>query len=231
MKIKNILILATFLSLSLAGRAGEGSVHQRGASDSVYNGTQIKLDIASPIIIAGIHQWKMQHYEIAANVQLAQRFFPTLELGYAGGQTNRGDSIAYNGHGGFFRVGVDINPLKKHKDSPHALLVGIRIGTAVQNFGHNLSTLSGGTTGGVRGDCWGEIVLGCQVEIAKGKEPRANGQQPMAFYMGWMGRFKFLFTRQSEYAPAADQYAIYIPGYGTRDNIGWGLNYYLGWKF
>ena len=24
---------------------------------------------------------------------------------------------------------------------------------------------------------------------------------------------------------------VYIPGYGNRDNIGWGVNYYIGWKF
>ena len=180
-----------------------------GANDSIYNATQIKLDIASPVVIAGIHQWGMQHYEIAANVQLAKRFFPTLELGYAGGKTHRGDSIQYNGHGGFFRVGCDINPLKKHKDSPHALLVGLRLGTAVQTKGYT--------------DCWGEIIAGCQVEIVK--------VQKTAFYMGWMGRFKVLFTRDKEGLTADQMKPIYIPGFGNRDNIGWGLNYYLGWRF
>lgn len=180
-----------------------------GANDSIYNATQIKLDIASPVVIAGIHQWGMQHYEIAANVQLAKRFFPTLELGYAGGKTHRGDSIQYNAHGGFFRVGCDINPLKKHKDSPHALLVGLRLGTAVQTKGYT--------------DCWGEIIAGCQVEIAK--------VQKTAFYMGWMGRFKVLFTRDKEGLTADQMKPIYIPGFGNRDNIGWGLNYYLGWRF
>ena len=178
-------------------------------NDSIYNATQIKLDIASPVVIAGTHQWQMQHYEIAANVQLARRFFPTLELGYSGGKTHRGDSIQYNAHGGFFRVGCDINPLKKKKDSPHALLVGLRLGTAVQTKGYT--------------DCWGEIIAGCQVEIAK--------VQKTAFYMGWMGRFKVLFTRDKEGLTADQMKPIYIPGFGNRDNIGWGLNYYLGWRF
>ena len=179
------------------------------ANDSIYNATQIKLDIASPVVIAGTHQWQMQHYEIAANVQLARRFFPTLELGYSGGKTHRVDSIQYNAHGGFFRVGCDINPLKKKKDSPHALLVGLRLGPAVQTKGYT--------------DCWGEIIAGCQVEIAK--------VQKTAFYMGWMGRFKVLFTRDKEGLTADQMKPIYIPGFGNRDNIGWGLNYYLGWRF
>jgi hypothetical protein len=72
-------------------------------------------------------------------------------------------------------------------------------------------------------DCWGEIIAGCQVEIAK--------VQKTAFYMGWMGRFKVLFTRDKEGLTADQMKPIYIPGFGNRDNIGWGLNYYLGWRF
>ena len=172
------------------------------AEDSIplYGGTQVKIDILSPVLTPGLHQWKMQHYEVAANVQLAHRFYPTLELGYAGGKTHN-DSIQYNGHGGFARIGCDINPLKKHPDSPHALLVGVRLGTAVQTKGET--------------DCWGEIVAGCQVNITKD------------FYMGWMGRLKILFTRDTSGQSARP---IYIPGFGMRDNMGWGVNYYLGFK-
>ena len=173
------------------------------AEDSipVYNGTQVKLDILSPVLVPGINNWQMQHYELAANVQLARRFYPTLELGYAGGNTHK-DSVQYNGHGGFLRVGCDINPLKKHPESPHALLVGLRVGTAVQTKGET--------------DCWGEVVAGCQVNITKD------------FYMGWMGRLKLLFTRDNS---GQNVRPVYIPGYGIRDNIGWGVNYYLGWRF
>ena len=175
------------------------------SNDSIYMGTQVKLDIASPILVPATNNWTMQHYEVAVNVRLAQRFYPTAEIGYAGGQTHK-DTLTYNGHGGFLRLGCDINPLKRHPELPHALLVGVRIGTAVQTKGET--------------DCWGEIVAGCQVEIAKVKNT--------AFYMGWMGRFKCLFTRDNS---GLNVRPIYIPGFGKRDNIGWGVNYYLGWKF
>lgn len=171
-------------------------------NDNIYGGTQVKFDIASPIVVPALNNWKMQHYEVAVNVRLAKRYYPTVEVGYAGGQLMRSDTLAYNGKGGFFRVGCDINPLKKHPNSPHALLVGVRIGTGIQDK---------------RTDCWGEIDAGCQVEICE-----VNNT---AFYMGWMGRFKVLFTRKGEEIPE------YIPGFGARDNIGWGLNYYLGWRF
>ena len=202
------------------------------ASDGIYGGTQIKLDIASPIVVPATTKWQVQHYEIAVNVRLKDRFYPTLELGYAGGITQR-DTLTYNGQGGFFRVGCDINPLKKHPESPHALLIGVRLGTAVQDYTQDATrdlsreVVPSSQTmmmhrAGVQGDCWGEIVAGCQVEVAKVKKT--------AFYMGWMGRFKCLFTRQAEGYSALDMKPVYIPGYGKRDNIGWGVNYYIGWR-
>ena len=212
---KRLWVIGWLIAMSISLFAATDSTKVK--KEPIYNATQIKLDIASPVVIAGIHQWQMQHYEIAANVQLARRFFPTLELGYAGGKAHN-DSINYSGKGGFFRVGCDINPLKKKKDSPHALLVGLRFGTAVQGWEHTSHA-----TSGTKADCWGEIVLGCQVEIAK--------VQKTAFYMGWMGRFKVLFTRDKEGLTADQMMPIYIPGFGNRDNIGWGLNYYLGWRF
>ena len=174
----------------------------------IYQGTTVKLDILSPLLVSGLNGWNIQHYEVAVNVRLANRFYPTFELGYAGGQTQQGDSIFYNAHGGFFRAGADINPLKRNPGSPHALLIGLRLGAAFQPR---------------KADCWGEIVAGCQVEIAKVKNT--------AFYMGWMGRFKILFTREAENLTAAEMGPIYIPGFGHRSNLGWGTSYHLGWKF
>lgn len=175
-------------------------------NDSIYQGTQIKLDIASPVVVPAITKWQVLHFEVATNVRLKDRFYPTLELGYAGGQTSK-DTLSYQGQGGFFRIGADINPLKKHPDSPHALLVGVRLGTAVQDCNHIVAA-----------DCWGEVVAGCQVCVIESKNHRG------AFYMGWMGRFKFLFTRNGKSE-------VFIPGYGYKGNTGWGLNYYLGWRF
>ena len=222
----NIVILA-LCAIELQAQNDSTSV----GKSSIYGGTQIKLDILMPAIVAGTSKGALLNFEIASNVRLAQRFYPTFELGYTGGKTSRGDSLYYAGQGGFFRVGADICPLKKHPERPHALLVGIRLGAAVQDCQQVMHEAE--QFKGVRGDCWGEIVAGCQVEIAQvGKT---------AFYMGWMGRFKALFTRtltaEVKATLAADvvdispYMPIYIPGYGKRENIGWGANYYLGWRF
>lgn len=199
-------------------------------ADSIYQGTNIKLDLGATALTLGTTKAHLQHYEIAVNCRLKNRFYPTLEVGYAGslpattndptrGTITLGDSIAYRGQGGFFRVGCDLNPLKKHPESPHALLIGLRLGTSIQSAQHTLLNTQYSILTTITADCWGEIVAGCQVEVCKG------------FTMGWMGRFKCLFTRQAEGLPANEYKPIYIPGFGRRDNIAWGLDYYIGVNF
>ena len=222
--IGRIIFVLCLLSLVLcpanAQTPANANAKAKANADSIYNGTMLKLDIASPIVVSAANKWKMQHYEMTVIVRLAKRFYPTFELGYAGGSTTQGDSLSYNGHGGFFRVGCDINPLKKHPESPHALLVGVRLGTAVQ--GAHQGTPGEPQPFRVKGDCWGEIVAGCQVEIAK-----VNNT---SFYMGWTGRFKCLFTR-ADGTTVDTMNPVYIPGFGKRDIIGWGVSYHLGWRF
>ena len=220
MKRKRLCNILLALMLSVAAWAADSIAADQPKKEKkqIYYSTQVKLDILSPVLTPALNNWQMQQYELATNVQLARRFFPTIELGYAGGKTHN-DSVQYNGHGGFVRIGCDINPLKKHPESPHAMLVGVRIGSAVQTKGET--------------DCWGEIVAGCQVEIAQVNKT--------AFYMGWMARFKCLFTRTQarieqpniEINDATVTYLtpIYIPGFGSRDDISWGISYHLGWRF
>ena len=164
MRLRN---LCNILSLVLC-LLSFADANAKAKADSIYCGTQLKLDIASPIVMSAANNWKIQHYELAVNVRLAKRFYPTFEAGYSGGQTTN-DTILYRGQGGFFRIGADLCPFKKHPESPHALLVGVRLGTAAQQWQH-----PDYGTGGVRGDCWGEIVAGCQVEIAKVNKTSLN---------------------------------------------------------
>ena len=192
----------------------------RYTTADIYQGTAIKLDLGSSAVVLGASKGQIQHYELAVNCRLKNRFYPVLELGYAGGKKIQGDTLNYRGQGGFGRVGLDINPLKKHMERPHALLIGIRIGTAVQQMNQYNENAPDNIVHALKADCWGEVVAGCQVDVYKG------------FTMGWMGRFRFLFTRRNSAAPAeALQAPLYIPGFGIRDNIGWGLSYYIGYKF
>lgn len=191
---------------------------------AIYQGMSLKFDVGSAILAPALSKGKAQNYEIGMNWRLKQRFYPTLELGYAQAvrELEKGQ---YNGMGGFARVGLDINGLKKHPERLNALLVGIRIGTALQQYdlknvevapsywetAHTKDYLKE-----FRCDAWGEVVIGCQVQIWEG------------FQMGWYARLKLLMTRTAKDGASMP---YYIPGFGYRDDINWGLSYYIGWMF
>lgn len=212
---KRTLLLNMFLGIALFAFGEE-------AKDSIWNGMNLKIDLGTPILEVAMSKGKVQSYEMMVNANLCQRFFPTLELGYAQANvsTDRGQ---FQGRGGFGRVGLDLSALKKHKDSPHKLLVGLRVGTAVQQ--HTTSNIllphdywqdevRMSYPKQVRCDVWGEVVAGCQVQVYK------------HFHIGWSVRLKILMTRKENKLTA-----YYIPGFGYRQDTNIGFNYYLGWTF
>ncbi len=216
MKRIQLLILTLFSLFSTAVSAREY------ADTAVYQGLSLKLDLAMPVMEAARSGGKIQDYELAINVRLARRWYPTMELGYALADCTA-DGGHHTGQGGFGRIGLDISTLKKGV-SENCLMVGFRVGTVYQDYQLTdvvqkvdywqapiLSYLNQN-----HWDAWGEIVAGCQVQIAKG------------FQMGWYVRLKVLFTRT---AKDGGPLPYYMPGFGFRDDTNWGINYYLGWKF
>lgn len=193
---------------------------------ALYQGMSLKLDIGNTILELATSKGKIVSTEVAMNWRLKNRFFPTLELGYAHaeGGAEGGHHI---GQGGFGRVGLDISPLKKHPERENILLVGLRLGTALQRYdltgvNQHIGDYWGSTdeTWDYRGvfgaDVWGEVVAGCQVQVWEGLQ------------MGWYLRLKILFTRtQKDGGPMP----YHIPGFGYRDDTQWGVNYYIGYRF
>lgn len=234
------LPLVCFLLFVTIAAAAEPMSHQRDsvwrhghlyvngyrvyADTAIWQGMHLKIDLFNPLLEGLRSKGKLQTYEVALNARLKNRYYPTLELGYAFGKTSATGTI-HDGQGGFMRVGIDINGLKRHPESPHALLVGVRLGTAYQEY--SLSHVKMNDTywqaetyrdflHQTQTDVWGEVLGGCQVVVASG------------FTMGWYLRFKVLFTRK---ATDGHVQPYYIPGFGYRDNVEWGFNYYVGWKF
>jgi len=184
---------------------------------NVYQATSIRIDLLNPVYELARSAGHTYSVEMAANVRLLNRLFPTLELGYAGGFPQEKDAAipVYDGRGGFARIGLDINPLKKHPEALSYMTVGVRVGTSVQHL-TTPALLIESPKGEIIADAWGEVVAGVHVNIVKG------------FNMGWAVRMKFLFTGNSH-----GQYSTpnYMPGYGYYDTMNWGFNYYLGYTF
>lgn len=184
---------------------------------AIYQGTTIRLDLLNPLLEMARTGWHTYSVEAAVNVRLKNRFYPTMEFGYAGQFLQEKDAATpvYDGSGEFIRIGLDINPLKKHPEQRSAFLIGVRAGTAVQQL-RTPAVLAEHPQGRWIADAWGEISAGVQVDIYKG------------FNMGWAVRMKFLFTTNSH-----DELTTpyYIPGFGYRDTMRWGFFYYIGYTF
>ena len=207
----------------------------------VYQSTTVRIDLLNPILDLARSNWHTYSVEAAVSVRLLNRLFPTIELGHAGRflQVKDAPVPAYSGYGEFVRLGLDVNPLKKHPESRSYMLIGVRAGTSWQKMPFLLSdtekqgestaeVLTGEATrepgaytperlnGTWIADAWGEVLAGVQVNIVKG------------FNMGWAIRMKFLFTTNS-HSELSTPY--YIPGFGYRDTSNWGFEYYLGYTF
>lgn len=214
-----ILLLLPFALLSYARVRGE---KEKNDSIPLYQGVSVKLDIAMPIIEAARSAGKIQDYEMAVNVRLKNRFYPTLELGYALAECGA-DGAQHKGQGGFARLGMDLAIVKKGETEDN-FLIGLRFGGAYQNY--DLTNVQVQTNywqsnpidfyDQNRFDCWGEIVAGCQVYLWKG------------LHMGWYGRVKLLFTGN---VAEGNVLPYYVPGLGFRNDFNWGFNYYIGYRF
>lgn len=218
-----ILSLLFLVSRASAEDAVAAPVQPKQYADTaIYQGMSIKLDIAMPILELARSAGKVQDYEMALNVRLAKRFYPTLELGYAIADVTA-DGGHYSGQGGFMRLGMDLSALKKGVGE-NCLMVGLRFAGAYQGFqiidvpvyGDYWQMPNTNYYNQHKFDCWGEIVAGCQVQIWKG------------FQMGWYVRLKLLFTRTDK---QGDALPAYLPGFGYRNDTNWGINYFLGYKF
>ena len=219
---KRFFVILLLLPLALLSYAREDVEKERNDSIPLYQGVNVKLDIAMPIIEAARSAGKIQDYEMAINVRLKNRFYPTLELGYALAECGA-DGAQHKGQGGFARLGMDLAIVKKG-ETENNLMIGLRFGGAYQNY--DLTNVQLQTDywqsnsidfyNQNRFDCWGEIVVGCQVYLWKG------------LHMGWYGRVKLLFTRN-----VAEEQVLpyYVPGLGFRNDFNWGFNYYIGYRF
>ena len=218
---KRLWLILLLVPLSLISYARE---EQQVGADSipVYQGLAVKVDLAMPILEAARTAGKIQNYEVAINARLLNRFYPTLELGYAMAECGA-DGGQHNGHGGFARLGVDLAVVKKGV-TENNFMVGIRFANALQNY--DLTDVKQAVDywpaqrlnfyDQFRYDCWGEVVAGCQVFLWKG------------LHMGWYGRIKLLMTRN---AKPGQVMPYYVPGLGYRKDFNWGLNYYIGYRF
>jgi Domain of unknown function (DUF6048) len=179
---------------------------------------RVGIDVVQPIKTFAIKDFS--GWEISADAEL-NHYYPIIEIG----QWSRDVSLSngqYTNNGNYWRMGVDINLLKKDPVK-NMFFFGIRYGRSRydEQLKYVITTDEfGSVTNAIKNtnltSGWLELATGMRVKIAGG------------FWMGYTGRLKFAPGLHEE-----KQLQSYdIPGYGlTFKQPWWGFNYYVMWKF
>ena len=165
----------------------------------LYNGVSVGVDLWG--LGSSVFGGDFLSSEVAVDVNLKNRFFPIVELGYGSTDSWSDKGIHYKSNAPYFRIGMDYNALY-NKQHGNMLLVGLRYGAS--SFKYDIEALGlddpiyGGVVGnpnledniwggslpynheGMKGSMqWAEFCVGIRAHVWK------------ALYMGWTMRFKF----------------------------------------
>jgi len=194
---------------------------------AAFRGIRLDIDVV-PVVSNFIFKGERYGCEAGVYADLKHKYFPAVEIGFAGANKTSGDEVNFKTSGIYGRVGVDFNLIKPKKDkipSNNVFFAGARIGFSPFSYSYNNvsvqneywgTTISQNFTDIRSTKVWFEIVAGMRVEVLKN------------IYMGWTVRNKKLFGTDvpGEFQP------WYIPGFGVKgEGSSWGVNYTIGYKF
>lgn len=211
-----VSIVLLFMAAMPAGAQksgkGNGKTVQQPDTVALFRGFSVSADIVGPIMMAVSDYGQ---YEAALHLNLKDKYFPVLELGYGkANHTEESTKITYKTSAPFFRIGADFNVLKNKHDI-YRLLVGARY--AFTSFKYDLNSpgvndpVWGGTseysaTGMKCSYHWIEAGLSVDVKLAG------------PLHLGWSLRYKQRLTANE--GPLGK--AWYVPGYGETGTSAFG---------
>lgn len=178
---------------------------------------RIGVDVIPPI--RSFTDDKFKGYEVSAEIDF-YRYYLVAEAG-RWQRDLQTDLEAYSNQGNYFRVGVDVNFLKKDPEK-NMFFMGARYGHG--KFSENLTITSVDPVWGNSTDSYAHTgVKANWTELTTGLKVRMFG----IFWMGYTARYKFwLNTNVSRGFIPHD-----VPGYGkTYNESTWGFNYYILFK-
>ncbi len=178
---------------------------------------RIGTDVIPPI--RALTDDKFSGYEFNIDVDFS-RYYLAIEIGHWERDLQT-DMEKYTNHGNYFRVGADVNFLKKDPEK-NMFFVGARYGHG--KFSENLTITSVDDVWGTSTDSYVNTdVKANWTELTTGLKVRMFG----IFWMGYTARYKFwLNTNEPRGFIPHD-----VPGYGkTYNESTWGFNYYIMFK-
>jgi hypothetical protein len=191
-----------------------------------FNGLRLELNVA-PIINSLLLNKEVFGYEAAIQANILKKYYPVLEMGFAGADHMASNDIIFKTNGLYSRVGVDLNIIKpKAKQLPtnNLFLVGVRVGFSNFKYDLNNVILTDEYWGQSQkrdfidekaSKVWFEISAGMRVEVVK------------KVYMGWTIRSKNFFKEDA----VGELNPWYVPGYGISSGSKWSLVYAIGYSF
>lgn len=184
----------------------------------LFQGFAVSTDLVGPG--AYLFGSDFMSAEVALEVNLKNRFFPVVEIGYGKTDaTNEDSELHYRTSAPYFRVGMDYNVQYK-KRLPGYIFAGVRLGYT--NFTYDVEgpSLKDPVWGGeapfafadVSGNAlWGELLAGVKVTVCKN------------LMMGWSLRYKMRISVSDH----PNSVPWYIPGFGANNNTKFGVAYNL----
>lgn len=214
--MKKILI-GILIIISLADVSAQQDTVKTDTIKNKYvpTGVRIGTDVIS--IAKSRLQANFTGWEINGEIDF-NRYYLALDYGNWGRNLNS-DSAAYTNDGKFWRVGVDVNFLKKDPDK-NMFFIGGRYGRST--FSENMTltsfdpiwgTLVSNYNNSDVNAWWLELTSGIRVKIWK------------IFWLGYTGRFKFALKTDA----TREMLPHDVPGFGSRadKDTTWGFNYYV----
>lgn len=180
----------------------------------IPTGIRIGTDVISPIRALTDDEFK--GYEFNVDIDF-HRYYLAVEVGHWA-RDLKTDLEEYTNHGNYFRIGADVNFLKKDPER-NMFFLGARYGHG--KFSENLTITSVDDVWGTSTDSyvntdvkanWAELTTGIKVKMFG------------FFWMGYTARYKFLLSTNEPRGFIPHD----VPGYGKTYNDGtWGFNYYI----
>ena len=202
----------------------------KSPSDSVlFRGFSVHLDIASPLMGIAVDKGVITG-ELQFDVNLRNKFFPIVELGYASVDHTADNGARYRAGVPFWRLGLNYNVLKTKREdgteklNRHYPFVGLRYGMSVVNYDLLSVPVSRDYWGETAELAWSgrnayagwvELLAGVRVDLAKG------------FTMGWSVRVKLLLHTALD----NNELLWYVPGFGRSSGMQFTFNYTIGFNY
>ena len=210
-----VLALALAFSGSIGIRAQSKLFAIQKDSVAFFQGLQVSVDIAGPVIRAVSDYGE---YEAALKANLHNQYFPTIEIGI--GSAEHDDIVTgnyYKTTAPYFRIGCDLN-LAKMKHTPNFVYAGLRY--AFTSYKVDMSRTPTPHSKGVNG---ATFAVGGETGAPRGAARVAGAEATRGgpVHAGWCVRYK----RRLSHKDCSAGNTWYIPGYGKYGDTRIGANF------